>query len=127
MAEEDIKMNAFTPVSDAAYIYAEAADGSQVKIKKENLINIIRGYVLRSYRSGLDSFIEDCNSLIDYNIDGIYTINGNTKNVPSSVNGYSILIKYSIGGYFYEEIIDFRNSKRWSRYFSSAWTAWREL
>ena len=44
MAEkQDILMNAFTPATDAEYIYAEAADGSQIKIKKSDLISLILG------------------------------------------------------------------------------------
>ena len=39
---EDIKMNAFTPAADSAYIYGEAADGSQVKLKKSDLVELIR-------------------------------------------------------------------------------------
>ena len=41
MATEDIKMNAFTPAMDGAYIYAETANGSQVKIKKSDLLRSI--------------------------------------------------------------------------------------
>ncbi|QUT36645.1 hypothetical protein INE90_03441 [Bacteroides uniformis] len=41
MAEDDIKMNSFTQATDAAYIYAEASNGSQVKIKKSDLAKII--------------------------------------------------------------------------------------
>lgn len=41
MAGDDIKMNSFAQATDAAYIYAEAANGSQVKIKKSDLAKII--------------------------------------------------------------------------------------
>ena len=40
---EDIKMNSFAQATDAAYIYAEAANGSQVKIKKSDLLSLILG------------------------------------------------------------------------------------
>ena len=40
MAEKkDVAMNTFPQVTDAEYIYAEAADGSQVKIPKANLLS----------------------------------------------------------------------------------------
>jgi hypothetical protein len=39
MAEQDIAMNAFQIVTNVAYIYAEAANGSQVKIKKDTFLN----------------------------------------------------------------------------------------
>ena len=38
---EDIKMNSFAQATDAAYIYAEAANGSQVKIKKSDLLGAL--------------------------------------------------------------------------------------
>ena len=42
MAEkQDIKMNSFAQATDAAYIYAEAANGSQVKIKKSDLLSSV--------------------------------------------------------------------------------------
>ncbi len=41
MAEDDIKMNSFAQATDAAYIYAEAANGSQVKIKKSDLLSSV--------------------------------------------------------------------------------------
>ena len=43
---EDIKMNSFAQDTDAAYIYAEAANGSQVKIKKEDLAKLIADSLL---------------------------------------------------------------------------------
>lgn len=42
MAGSDIAMNQFQIVSDAPYIYVELADGSQGKIKKEDLVKVIR-------------------------------------------------------------------------------------
>ncbi|WP_257932688.1 hypothetical protein [Bacteroides muris (ex Fokt et al. 2023)] len=42
MAEkQDIPMNQFQVVTDAAYIYAEAVNGSQVKIKKSDLVVLL--------------------------------------------------------------------------------------
>lgn len=38
----DKQMNQFTSASDGAYIYAELSDGSQVKIAKADLIELIR-------------------------------------------------------------------------------------
>lgn len=42
MAEQDIKMNQFQVVTDAEYIYGETANGSQGKVAKNQLENIIR-------------------------------------------------------------------------------------
>lgn len=42
MAEkQDMAMNQFPTVTDVAYIYAESSNGSQVKIKKSDLVNIM--------------------------------------------------------------------------------------
>ena len=41
MAGSDIAMNQFQIVSDAPYIYVELADGSQGKIKKSDLANVM--------------------------------------------------------------------------------------
>lgn len=45
----DKKMNAFAPVADAEYVYAEAADGSQVKIKKDDLATILAKLIPLNY------------------------------------------------------------------------------
>ena len=48
----DKKMNQFTTATDGAYIYAEASNGSQVKISKDSLLNLLRnelGPILRSF------------------------------------------------------------------------------
>lgn len=42
MAEQDIAMNQFQIVTDAEYIYGETANGSQGKVAKNQLENIIR-------------------------------------------------------------------------------------
>ena len=42
MAGSDIAMNELTTATNAEYIYAEAANGSQVKIKKADLVELIR-------------------------------------------------------------------------------------
>lgn len=43
MAEkQDIAMNQFQIVTDAPYVYVELADGSQGKIKKSDLVEVIR-------------------------------------------------------------------------------------
>ncbi len=55
MAEKlDMAMNTFPQVTNAEYVYAEAADGSQVKIKKSDLAAIM-GELLRV--SGLHLYV----------------------------------------------------------------------
>ena len=41
----DKKMNEFATATDGAYIYAEAADGSQVKISRSDLVQVIRAHI----------------------------------------------------------------------------------
>lgn len=58
MAEkQDIAMNQFQVVSDAPYIYVELADGSQGKIKKSDLVEVIRAAmpVVTTDKNGLYS------------------------------------------------------------------------
>lgn len=46
MAEkQDIAMNAFKVLTDVAYVYGEASDSSQGKIKKSDLISLILGTI----------------------------------------------------------------------------------
>ncbi len=45
MAGQDIAMNQFQIVTGAPYIYVELADGSQGKIKKSDLANIMAGLI----------------------------------------------------------------------------------
>jgi hypothetical protein len=82
MAEkQDIKMNQFQVVTDAPYIYVELADGSQGKIKKNDLLNAM-------FQKGTP--------VKDYNLNteiGIYYIN---VSVNGTINGPSNSISYGI-------------------------------
>ena len=70
MAEkQDIAMNQFQVVTDAEYIYAEATNGSQVKIKKSDLLNAM-------FQKG--SLAQNANDLVQT---GIYR-GGNIENAP---------------------------------------------
>lgn len=42
---EDKKMNQFTTATDGAYIYAEASNGSQVRIPIKDIISILLGLI----------------------------------------------------------------------------------
>lgn len=55
MAGQDIEMNNFATVQDAAYVYAEDANGNQVKMLKANLVELIRANmpVATMYENGL--------------------------------------------------------------------------
>ena len=72
----DLKMNAFPVTTDGAYIYAETADGSQVKIKKSDLFSALfqdRGVIPNE--SDLNKYLQG----MYY----IYPENGTVLNGPS--------------------------------------------
>lgn len=70
----DLKMNKFTTASDGAYIYGELSNGAQVKIKREDLVDVIR--------EALNS--RGYSKLFDYG-----QISGDSLNTSNpSMNGY---------------------------------------
>lgn len=102
MAEQDIKMNQFQIVSNASYVYVELADGSQAKIKKSDLVELIRAAmpVATQYSKGLMSstgFFQGnaINDIADYNNSlgaGTYSHtvdlgNGNTTGILFVIRG----------------------------------------
>ncbi|MCR6510045.1 pyocin knob domain-containing protein [Bacteroides sp. KH569_7] len=113
----DIKMNSFAQATDAAYIYAEAANGSQVKIKKEDLL----GALFRDR----GQFEGDANEL---KTAGMYYVTGNTKNIPSGYYGLMLVFKsvagiaqivYSVSGYPSKERVLLYNGGNWD-----TWSNW---
>ena len=84
---EDKKMNQFTSATDGAYIYAEASNGSQVKIAKADLINAIGGIPNRG----------STNNLNDCKYTGLYiadNIQGRVENCP--IQDSCLVIVFSI-------------------------------
>lgn len=117
MADDDIKMNSFAQATDAAYIYAEAANGSQVKIKKEDLL----GALFQSR----GTFEGDVNEL---RTAGMYYVNGNTKNIPSGYYGLMLVFRsgagivqivYSVAGRPSKERVLLSNNGNWD-----IWSNW---
>ena len=99
----DIRMNQATVASDGSYVYAEAADGSLVKISKASLAILIKGLlpVVSTSTSGLmptSGFIyrgivttQDFDSLVD---NGTYQISNTTgANAPTT---YGVMAVFSI-------------------------------
>lgn len=78
MAEKkDVPMNVFTKVTDAEYIYAEAADGNQVKIKKSDMVELIRSAMPEAtnlHKGLMSSFL--FKSVINSPITNSYTSDG---------------------------------------------------
>lgn len=88
----DKQMNQFTTATDGAYIYAEAADGSQVKIAKAHLTKAI---------GGLTKFVESINDLNNMLAPGYYTpnnIQGEIQNCP--VTDVCLVITLGIEGLY---------------------------
>ena len=111
MAEDDIKMNSFAQATDAAYIYAEAANGSQVKIKKEDLLGAL-------FQSGVN----------ELRTAGMYYVTGNTKNIPSGYYGLMLVFRsgagivqivYSVAGRPSKERVLLSNNGNWD-----IWSNW---
>ena len=97
MAEQDIKMNSFAQATDAAYIYAEAANGSQVKIKKSDLFTSVFAY------KGLLSSDKDLNTISE---NGIY-YSAFAMNSPENVSG--LLLHYAEKDMASQILINSRN------------------
>lgn len=70
----DVKMNQLATATDGEYIYAEASNGSQVKITKGNLANVLNGLLrLRclTYESNVDRAY-----VLTYNVGGAGNVVG---------------------------------------------------
>lgn len=117
MAEQDIKMNSFAQATDAAYIYAEAANGSQVKIKKSDLFTSVFAY------KGLLSSDKDLNTISE---NGIY-YSAFAMNSPEKVSG--LLLHYAEKDMASQILINSRNGELYTRsrvYNTGNWDKWTE-
>lgn len=76
MAGQDIPMNAFKLLTDAAYLYGEATDSSQGKIEKDVFINIVKRYITSIRSKG---------GIPDSDLNNIY------KNEDSGISIYDIV------------------------------------
>lgn len=90
MAGDDIKMNSFAQATDAAYIYAEAANGSQVKIKKSDLVKLLVGTPpFSNMRIAFDSMVIEIGAREEYVVDesvcGIFTITNVYRGYATSI------------------------------------------
>ena len=97
----DKQMNQFTTATDGAYIYAEASNGSQVKIAKADLINAIGGIANRGYTTNLN----DCKYTGLYMADNIQ---GGTENCP--IRDSCLVVVFSIPNLYMIQICFALNS-----------------
>lgn len=117
MAGDDIKMNSFAQATDAAYIYAEAANGSQVKIKKSDLFTSVFAY------KGLLGSDKDLNTISE---NGIY-YSAFAKNSPENISG--LLLHYAERDMASQILISSRNGELYTRsrvYNTGNWDKWTE-
>ena len=125
---EDIKMNAFQEVEDYEYIYVELADGSQAKIKKSVLANLLRTEIKESFLQNNTEIIDDCNSLGTYENNGLYWINEDTKNAPPLTDyKLAFLFKLTSPGFYYQLCVEPYTNNRWYRWFSNYWSDWKKI
>ena len=117
MAGDDIAMNSFAQATDAAYIYAEAANGSQVRIKKSDLFTSVFAY------KGLLISDKDLNTISE---NGIY-YSANALNSPERVTG--LLLHYMETDMASQILINSRNGELYTRsrvYNTGNWDKWTE-
>ena len=121
MAEkQDIKMNQFQVITDAAYIYGEAANGSQGKIRKSDLLSKMfqyRGEVSENY----DNFIEN----------GIYQIyyGSNVTNAPDGIS-FGFLLVFKTEFYLAQIALEVRPGNmavKLRTNSGSAWSGWKSV
>ena len=114
----DKRMNEFQQVADTEYVYAEDVNGSQVKIKKNDLFSLF--FQLK------ETFAGDLNDLKE---NGVFYTTGNT------INGYNtgILLCFALDGAViqistsvFNSNIGYRtllyNNGKWDQ-----WTDWRAI
>lgn len=75
--EQDIEMNAFTPVNDAEYIYVELANGSQGKMRKSELMQLISSYYPQIER-------------LNYGLGGVNHVSSNTSEIAENQWVYAV-------------------------------------
>ena len=138
-------MNEFATATDGAYIYAEAADGSQVKISKASLASLIKTLIgeATSTTSGLMSANDKANQFIAkgsqiyeiYNADkitnnGIYRFNSAIDENGKSILGqrWGTILHFSAYGNIYCQIfissygmLAFRQSYNYNSPHGEAW------
>ena len=108
----DKKMNQFTTATGGEYIYAEAADGSQVKIAKANLVSMLGGLIPRSVQ---DKNLNNCIDLGIYIKEGGAYQNSPTEDscllltIATSLYAFQWLHELNSNTIYYRAIIKYSN------------------
>lgn len=66
----DRAMNSFPVVTDAAYVYAESADGSQVKIKKSDLASVVANQIGLNTKNIRKQLAVEANEILNLGVRG---------------------------------------------------------
>lgn len=116
----DIRMNQVSVVSDGSYVYAEASDGSLVKIKKESFSKLDKK--MPEYNGDLNKLTAAYGS---YNI---YKLSTTCTNTPISGNG-AICLVFAYDNWVYYQIFIGMDAKVRFRMCqgTSNWTNWVSL
>ena len=116
----DIRMNQATVASDGSYVYAEAADGSLVKISKASLLKSVKEMPL--YDGNLNNLTAangSCN---------VYKLSTNCTNTPIDGNG-AVCLVFAYDNWVYYQIFIGMDGKVRFRMCqgTSNWTGWTSL
>lgn len=114
----DIKMNQASQATDVAYGYAEASDGSLVKINIANLRTAL--FKTPTYQGDLDKLI-----LAGARYE-IYKLTSACTNVPISGNG-AVCLVISYDGWVIHQVIIGGSGRVWCRtcFGTDNWEPWR--
>ena len=125
MAEQlDIPMNQFSVATDVAYIYAETADGSQVKIQAADLLQFNKSY---DYNTNLDKLIgKDARVVINSQYD---TINPTATKSPTGEWAVVEVKYFTKGGLTMQILTDWFNPqiRKIRNHENGAWDAWKDI
>lgn len=116
---EDKRMNEFTPATNAEFVYAEAEDGSQVKIKKSDLLNLLYRYSIGGSTHQLpDDLLPGFyykNEIGNPSIEQLYPyrdgviividINGGMVQMYIGTTPFGLTMRYRWGGIWYSYVI----------------------
>ena len=120
----DKRMNQFTPATDMEYVYAELADGSQVKIKKSDLAKNIgeimqelRLFPYNTYKWG--EWCTDCNTIINNCTIALQA--ENCANIPNGFTGVGLLSSFALqeGSYVMQFLCGLNDWKLYFRFSSN--------
>lgn len=118
----DRKMNEFALVSDAAHIYGELADGSQVKIKKSDLALLISNILglngWKSYGNIGDKSMDSIDNGFGYS-------GGGSSN--SGIDGIFLSFNYSGAGLQLKSDINSDTIKFRTANFNRTWRDWKTI